>query len=664
MPQDSTMPFRNQQGKASRARVLALLLCVPVIAAGAVLAVAHFRGEVERNRDTAFRLSHLRADAYRQSAAEWQAIAEGELDQRSERAQGGSEERAAALGDLARLGYAGDASALERLWQRYDTAVAREFALLAAGRHEDAEEVDEAEVDPSFERLHARIRDTGARASVAARLAEQEAQLAKRGIAGLAFALIAALLLAAHRARQRSALTELQHRAMRERLMEREHDAHHDPLTGLANRRLFGERLEHALEQCAASPGRVAVLLVDLDRFKEINDTLGHHAGDALLVELGQRLTGLLRVGDLVARFGGDEFAILLPQVRDATAAEEIARRTREAIERSFTVDGLALHISASIGIALAPDHGDTATVLQQRADVAMYQAKTAQVGCALYAPGDDDYSRDRLALVGELRRALELDELVVFYQPKAELRTGQVDGVEALVRWQHPERGLLVPAQFLPTAEQSGLIRDLTVHVLDRGLAQIAAWQTEGLALSLAVHLAVANVVDIRLPHDVARLLALHGVAPQRLQLEITENLLMAHPDRAERVLRHLRELGVSISLDDFGTGYSSLTHLRRLAVDEIKIDRSFIHNMIEQPDDAAIVVSTIGLARSLDLRVVAEGVETTEQWRQLDVLGCDQAQGYLLTPPIPAHELTAWLRDHAGALTISDSAAEALQP
>jgi diguanylate cyclase len=650
------MAFRDRQSKVWTGRVIALLLAVPVIAAAAVLAIAHFRGDVQRERDTVLVLSSLRADAYRQNAAEWEAIAEGELDERSEHAEGDAEHRAAVLDTLARLGHTGDASTLERIWRNYDAAVAREFALLAAGRHEAAEDVDKAQVDPTFERLHQQIRDSDRRAHAAASVAEREAQLGTWAIAVLAVALIAGLLVAAHRARQRSAMTAFERRALVERLIEREHDADHDPLTGLANRRRFNARLQDALDTKAASGGRVGVLLVDLDRFKEINDTLGHHAGDALLVDLGQRLNALLRAEDLVARLGGDEFAILLPGVRDARAAEAIARRTRETIEQSFDFDGLALHISASIGIALSPDHGDTATVLLQRADVAMYQAKTTRVGCALYAPGDDEHSRDRLALAGELRRGLDRDELVVFYQPKADLGTGHVSSVEALVRWQHPERGLLAPDQFLPTAEQSGLIRDLTLYVIDRALAQVVAWQTDGVILGVAVNLAVANLVDIQLPHDVARLLARHGVAPERLQLEITENLLMADPARTERVLRHLREIGVSISLDDFGTGYSSLAHLRRLAVDEIKIDRSFVMNMTEQADDAAIVASTVGLAQSLNLRVVAEGVETIEHWQRLDALGCDQAQGYLLTRPIPADQLTAWLHERGASAATSD--------
>jgi diguanylate cyclase (GGDEF)-like protein len=629
-------------------RVLLLLVGVCAVLAGAVVAIAHFRSDIEREREAALALSRLRGDAYQQNGLEWQAIAEGELDEGVEDAVGHSDERARDLRDLGRLGYGAEATTLRRVWARYDAAVAEEFALLAAGRREGAEEVDETKVDPTFERMHELIRDADRRAQAAARVAEREAQIGTWGVAGLAVALIAWLLVAAHGARQRSALAALQQLALRERLAEREHDAHHDALTGLANRRRFGQRLEEALETVSARGGRVAVLLVDLDRFKDINDALGHHVGDALLIELAQRLTGALREADVLARLGGDEFAILLPGVRDATAAEEIARRMLEVIEGSFDFDGIALQVSASIGIALAPDHGDGATVLLQRADVAMYQAKNAHVGCALYAPGNDEHSRDRLALAGELRHALDNDELVVFYQPKADLRTGRVDSVEALVRWQHPERGLLGPYQFLPIAEQSGLIRDLTLHVLDRALAQLAQWETEGLTLSVAVNLAVANLVDIDLPHDVARLLARWQVAPERLQLEITENLLMADRQRAERVLRHLREIGCGMSLDDFGTGYSSLAHLRRLAVQEIKIDRSFVQNMTEQADDAAIVASTILLAHSLNLRVVAEGVETREHWERLEALGCDEAQGYVLTRPIPAEELTAWLRRH----------------
>ena len=389
--------------------------------------------------------------------------------------------------------------------------------------------------------------------------------------------------------------------------------------------------------------------MVDLDRFKEINDTLGHHAGDVLLGELGRRLLAVVRGEDFVARLGGDEFAIVLTGLNSPTDAEDVARRVRDAIERPFSFDGLTLHISSSVGIAFYPEHGDTSSVLLQRADVAMYSAKVDHVGCALYAPADDHHSRDRLAFVGELRSALEKDELVVFYQPKADIQTGRVIGVEALVRWQHPDRGLLAPAQFLPTAAQSGLIRDLTLYVLDRALAQNAAWESEGLRLGVAVNLAVANLVDLSLPEEVERRLKRWRVPADRLQLEITENLLLADPARAERVLDELHDLGIRMSLDDFGTGYSSLAFLRRLPVDEIKIDRSFVQDMTEDRDSEAIVASTIGLARSLDLRVVAEGVETREAWQRLGALGAHEAQGFLLSKPKPAEELTDWLKSRA---------------
>jgi len=643
-----SMAMMNRRPALRATQTVVLWACVLAVAVGAVMVIGHFRGEAARQTSAVFELSHLRGDAYRQNGLEWQAIAAGETEEGT-----GSEDtdRTDDLRELADLGYPSSAQALGRIWDRYDSSVTEEFALLAAGRRKEAEEVNRTRVDPEFDRLQGLLSSTNGQAGVALARAVAEAKIATWGVAGLAAGVIVALLAVAHRARQRTALTAVEQQGLRTRLAEREHDAHHDALTGLANRRRFGERLRRALESAAASGSHVGVLLVDLDRFKEINDTLGHHAGDALLVELGQRLQGVLRDDDLVARLGGDEFAILLPGVGDARAAEDVGLRVRECIERPFAFDGLALHTSASVGIALSPDHGDTGTVLLQRADVAMYQAKTTRVGCALYFPRDDQNSRDRLMLVGQLRHALQENQLVVFYQPKADLDTGHVGGVEALVRWQHPERGLLAPGQFLPTAEQTGLIRDVTLYVLDRALAKLAEWRTEGLELRVAVNLSVANLVDNQLPHDVARLLAQWQVPSECLQLEITENLLMADPAQAERVLSHLHEIGVSLSLDDFGTGYSSLAYLRRLAVDEIKIDRSFVMNMSDDADDAAIVASTVGLAHSLGLRVVAEGVETRDQWNALEALGCHQAQGFLMSKPIPADELKSWLREHSPA-------------
>jgi diguanylate cyclase (GGDEF)-like protein len=435
--------------------------------------------------------------------------------------------------------------------------------------------------------------------------------------------------------------TALSFRAIQE-LALRRRQAVTDELTGMPNRRALYERLDRTI--AARANGRLTLLLLDLDGFKEVNDSLGHSAGDLLLREIGPRLRDTLRDEELLARLGGDEFGVLL---KDASVEEAmaVASRIRAALESPLEVEGLALMVDASIGVATYPEHGTDADTLMQHADVAMYHAKASRTGCEAYTPERDASSRDRLELLGGLRRALDGDELVLHYQPKADLAGGDVVAVEALVRWQHPERGLLGPGEFLPAAEQTALMRPLTLRVLDIALADCRRWLDDGRTLSVAVNLAVANLIDRGFPAEVAAALDRHGVPAELLQLEITENVVMADPARALEVLDALRSLGVGLSLDDFGTGHSSLAYLLRLAVDEIKIDRSFVAEMVADPDAAAIVRHTIDLARSLRLRVVAEGAEDAATWAALESAGCDLGQGFFLSRPIPAAELEAWL-------------------
>jgi diguanylate cyclase (GGDEF)-like protein len=411
----------------------------------------------------------------------------------------------------------------------------------------------------------------------------------------------------------------------------------HDALTGLPNRTLLHGRAERTLR--GREPG--ALLLIDLDRFKEVNDTLGHDYGDALLIEVSQRLHATLRREDTLARLGGDEFAVLVAGVPDRATVVELAGRLQDALRRPFALRGVAVELEASIGVALYPEHGETAGTLLQRADVAMYDAKRGGHGVATYSPERDPYSADRLGLLAELRRAIERDELVLHYQPKVSLRTGELTGVEALVRWQHPTRGLLGPSEFVPLAERTGAVADLTRWVVDRALAQHRAWRDQGVDVPVAVNLAAANIVDVGLPAGIAALLECHGVAGERLECEISEHTVMADPVRATDVLDGLRKLGVRLSLDDFGTGHSSLAYLKRLPLDEVKIDRSFVAGMAEDENDAVIVRSTIDLARNLGLQVVAEGVETEQIMDVLADLRCDTAQGYFVSRPLPAAEL-----------------------
>jgi len=432
---------------------------------------------------------------------------------------------------------------------------------------------------------------------------------------------------------------------LRRQARENEHLALHDPLTGLPNRSLLRDRAARAILATRREPGSVALLLLDLDRFKEINDTLGHRNGDVLLEEVGRRVCGAVRESDTVARLGGDEFGILLPQVRDADAALAVADAVRRALGEPLTLEGIALDLDASIGVALFPEHGDELETLLQHADVAVDVAKAEHTGCELYSPSRDEYSPARLALAGELRRALDRDELVLRYQPQADVSTGRVRSVEALVRWQHPQRGLIGPDEFVPLAERTGQIRELTRHVLACALRQVGVWRREGLELDVAVNLSARDLLDLELPETVAQLLAEHDVAPGRLELELTESVILSDPNRARAVLTRLDAMGVRLAIDDFGSGYSSLAYLKRLPVGTIKIDRSFVMNMAEDENDAVIVRSTIDLGRTLGLRVVAEGVETERVWRELAQLRCDRAQGYFLARPIPADELAAWL-------------------
>jgi diguanylate cyclase (GGDEF)-like protein len=435
---------------------------------------------------------------------------------------------------------------------------------------------------------------------------------------------------------------------------ENEYQALHDALTGLPNRVMFHQRLQEELD---AAPARrqVAVMIMDLDHFKEINDTLGHHHGDLLLREIGPRVGGALREGDIIARLGGDEFGVLLREVGGERAAADVARRVLRALEQPFVLEGLALNVSGSIGIACSPDHGGDVETLLQRADVAMYAAKESRAGYELYAPDRDRYSPERLELLGQLRGAID-DQLVLYFQPKAELPDGRILGAEALVRWRHPLRGLILPDEFIPLAERTALLTPLTLRVLEDALRQVRMWRELGLELQVAVNLSPRNLVDLHLPDEIAGMLHRWNVPAGALMLEITENTLMTDPNRAIDVLARLSAIGVGLSIDDFGTGHSSLSYLKRLPVQELKIDKSFVMNMVSDPNDAIIVRSTIELSHNLGLRVVAEGVESDQAWNQLAALGCDVAQGYYLGRPMPPAEFTGWLEERVLGLNVRE--------
>jgi diguanylate cyclase (GGDEF)-like protein len=444
---------------------------------------------------------------------------------------------------------------------------------------------------------------------------------------------------------------------LRRQMEEIEHRALYDQLTGLPNRNLFRDRLDQSLLSSRREQTSSTVMFLDVDHFKEINDTLGHEAGDTLLVVVAERLRAQMRASDTLARLGGDEFAILCDG--SATEASLLAERLHGALHGTVTVRDFPLEITMSIGVATFPEHGEDADTVLRHADVAMYQAKETRAGTAVYDSEQDLNDEARLTLAGELRRAIQDEQLLLHFQPKAELSSGRIVGVEALVRWQHPERGFIPPNEFVPIAERTGLIKELTRYVLAVALRQCGEWRRSGLDLHVAVNLTPPDLLDLELPELIEGLLEETGVRPDQLELEITETTILADPFRVRQVLERLNEMGLRLAIDDFGTGYSSLAYLKRLPVHTIKIDRSFVMDMCANASDATIVRSTIDLGRNLGLEVVAEGVETQDAWEALRAQGCTLAQGYLISRPVPAGELAQLLADRtATELAITSSA------
>ena len=440
-----------------------------------------------------------------------------------------------------------------------------------------------------------------------------------------------------------------------------EHLAYHDSLTGLPNRAMLMDRLGQALSQAQRLDQQLAVLFIDLDRFKLVNDSLGHHVGDQLLQEIARRLRATLRDNDTVARVGGDEFQVVVCNVAGATDAARIAEKLMRALGEPFTLEGQELHVTASLGVSLFPRDGASGELLLKYADTALYEAKgEGRNAYRFFSPEMNAQAHGRLRLENDLRRAVERHELELHYQPQLDLATGEVCAVEALVRWRHPVRGLVLPNAFIPMAEETGLVLGIGEWVLNEACRQVAQWQRDGLvdnvsALRVAVNISARQLQRPGLDGAVRRALSLSGLAPQCLELEITESSVMLDPLHAQSVLQSLRDLGVLLSIDDFGTGYSSLAYLKRLPLDRLKIDRSFIGGIPTDSDDAAIVETIIVMTHKLGLRVIAEGVETLEQRLQLVRQGCDEMQGFLLAHPVPAGELPALLK------TLKEAAATA---
>jgi len=443
------------------------------------------------------------------------------------------------------------------------------------------------------------------------------------------------------------------HRALRETAERRKQKqmeeeirrlAYSDPVTDLPNRISLNERLGRFLRADREDQGPVVLLLMNLSHFTDINNTLGHKNGDLLLKKVGQRLTRALPDPALVAAPGGDRFAVLLPgDIKQATFAAELMLGT---LQEPVVIEELRLDMEAVVGIALYPAHGRDPGTLFRRADIALSLAKSSQRRFAFYDPAQDHYSQDRLALIGELRDAIKDSQLALHYQPKADLKTGRIISAEALMRWQHPTRGLIPPMQFIPLAEHTGLIKPLTEWAIRTALQQIQAWQKEGIELAVAVNLSARNLLDPGLPHQIGLSLKEFGVAPERLELEITESVIMADPVRAMDCLTQLNQMGLRLSVDDFGTGYSSLAYLKRLPVHELKIDQTFVQGLMKDRDDAVIVRAAIDLGRAMGLAQVAEGVENQQTWHGLIALGCDMLQGNFLSKPLPSADFIRWLR------------------
>ncbi len=434
--------------------------------------------------------------------------------------------------------------------------------------------------------------------------------------------------------------------------VQREHQAHHDELTGLANRKLLMLKLNETLAQASSSGAKVGFLLLDLDRgLKEVNDTLGHAVGDRLLRLVAHRLTHSIRPGDLVARLGGDEFAVLLPSVKEASAAREVAARLRAAVAEPIRLEGMSFVIEVSIGIAMFPDDATGDELLMQRADVAMYLAKQRRSGVERYVADLDRNSPARLALFGELRRGLDRGELELHYQPKIYLSDRSTAGVEALVRWRHPVRGVLTPDDFIPVVQQSYLMREVTAYVIETAVAQVALWRQAGHDVQMSVNVSGRDLLDTGLAEVVEQCLTRHHVPPSCFMVEIDERVLTSEPAHAVTTAEALAEIGVGLSLDDFGTGYSSLVRLKRLPVSEVKVDSSFVGRLLESPDDEVVVKSILDLAAALGIRSVAEGVESAEVAAALLEMGCVAAQGWHFARPMNAMSATAWLAEHRRA-------------
>jgi diguanylate cyclase (GGDEF)-like protein len=627
-----------------------VLLILMALTALSLVGVAKNRGSAA-TVDQARLLANAYTDANRAVAREESLERKYRLERsveiRAQHARAGAALNTA-LSEVRRIGDASDHALVVRLRQLTDTygyQVLQLFAAIDTGDAVTADRIDATQVEPVFQQISTLV----AQAADAHTAIANSTVIQLRRIQGYVFAMmVAGFALGIGLVIVLMVVVGRFQRTLMRQSEQHEYAALHDALTGLPNRTLFTDRLGETL--AAGRP--LAVMMLDLDRFKEVNDTLGHHFGDELLQQVAARVIEMLRETDTVARLAGDEFAVLLPD-SDADSAADIAERILRRLHRSFALssaDGeVTVDVEASIGVAVSPLHGDTVEALIRCADVAMYTAKDAKNGAVMYEPATASQQPNRLLLLGDLRRALEQPgELVLHYQPKVSLPLGDLCGVEALVRWIHPTRGLISPADFIPVAENTGLVNLLTTHVLRQGIAQAAAWLTAGLRVPVAVNLSARCLVDPTLLERVRELLEEQALPAELLRLEVTESAVMANPALAQHTLTGLNRLGVRLSIDDYGTGYSSMAYLKRLPVDELKVDRSFVHHMTDAGNDDAILVrSAIDLGHNLGLTVVAEGVEHAEHVSALRRLGCDVAQGYHFARPLPAEDFSGFLAE-----------------
>ena len=625
-----------------------ILVAALTIALGAAFVVAGLRGNADEDRHALLLLKDLESQSYKLSSLEWQAVAEGQLDTESaEQAQDARGRMSGAIDEIMRSEGTGEEEESARrvagAFRTYDAALDEQFRLLANGRVEEAEVVDEERVDPSFEEL------SEARQEVVPLYSADALRTDRVANAGSAFTLLVAAGLVAllywwyGRARRAAVSAVAEQKALRKSEELFRYQALHDPLTNLPNRALFMDRLQHALQRVSRKNGTLAVLFVDLDNFKVVNDSLGHKEGDRLLISVGRRLQECLRSGDTLARLGGDEFTVLLEEGAGTEEAAGVAERLAERLQAPFELQGQEVFVKASVGI-VASTHDDRADPddLLRRADAAMYEAKRrGKAGYTVFHPDMSSRVTERLRLEAEMNRAIERDEFRVHYQPLIELDTGRISEVEALVRWEHPKRGLLPPGEFLPLAEETGLILPIGRIVLREACRQVREWQEyypSEPPLMLDANLSTRQFRQPDLVGEISGILEETGLEARSLRLEITESIAVDDVESAIVTLQELKEMGVALAIDDFGTGYSSLSYIKRFPIDVLKIARPFVDGLGRDDGDTALVRATIAFAKAFDLDVTGEGIETAEQLDRLRELGCDTGQGYYFAKPLPS--------------------------